>query len=84
MESITNRHGQNLSDELFKDVIEGYFKDQEARGLFRSAVGPLISSIETLTMHSLISLRQNTSHDEDNNATVTGVLSRLASLLTKW
>jgi hypothetical protein len=82
LESSTNRHGQDLLDELYKEVLEGYFKDQEARDLFRSIVGQLISSIEPLTFRSLIPLRQHGSYDEDSDATVTGILSRLGSLLS--
>ena len=82
LESSTNRHGQDLLDELYKDILEGYFKDEDAQDLFRSVVGPLITSIEPLTIHSLIPLRQHASHDKDNDATITGVLSRLGSLLS--
>ena len=82
LESSTNRHGQDLLDELYNEVLEGYFKGREARYLFRSVVGQLISSIEPLTIRSLIPLRQYGSHDEDSDAAVTGILSRLGSLLT--
>ena len=82
LESSTNRHGQDLLDELYKDVLEGYFKDQVARNLFRSVVGQLITSMEPLTVCSLITLRQHASYDEDSDAAVTGVLSRLGSLLS--
>ena len=74
--------GQDLLDELYKDVLEGYFKDQEARDLFRSVVGQLITSVEPLTIRSLIPLRQYASYDEDSDVTVTGVLSRLGPLLS--
>jgi hypothetical protein len=82
LESSTNRHGQNLLDDLYKEVLEGYFKDQDARDLFRSVVGQLITSIEPLTIRSLIPLQQHVSDDEDSDATVTGILSRLGSLLS--
>ena len=82
LEPSTNRHGQDLLDTLYKDVLEGYFTDEEARVLFRSVVGQLIASIEPLTVHSLISLRQHASCDKDSVAAVTGILSRLGSLLT--
>src|SRR6201990_56822 len=82
LEPSTNRHGQDLLDELYKDVLEGYFTDQEARVLFRSVVGPLIASIEPLTIRSLIPLRQYASYDKDSDAAVTGILSRLGSLLS--
>jgi hypothetical protein len=82
LEPGTNRHGQDLLDGLYKDVLEGYFTDQEARVLFRSVVGPLITSIEPLTIRSLIPLRQHAFYDEDGDAIVTGILSRLGSLLS--
>ena len=82
LEPSTNRHGQDLLDELYKEVLEGYFKDQEARDLFRSVVGQLITSIEPLTIRSLITLRQHGSYDKRSDAAVTGLLSRLGSLLS--
>jgi hypothetical protein len=82
LEPSTNRHGQDLLDGLYKEVLEGYFTDEEARDLFRSVVGQLIISIEPLTIRSLIPLQQHTSYDEDSDATVTGILSRLGSLLS--
>jgi hypothetical protein len=82
LEPSTNRHGQDLLDELYKEVLEGYFTDQEARVLFRSVVGQLTTSVEPLNIHSLISLRRHASCDDDNDAAVTGILSRLGSLLS--
>ena len=82
LEPSTNRHGQDLLDGLYKEVLEGYFTDEEARVLFRSVVGQLIVSIEPLTIRSLIPLQQHASYDEDSDAAVTGILSRLGSLLS--
>jgi len=82
LEPGTNRHGQDLLDELYKEVLEGYFKDPEARDLFCSVVGQLITSIEPLTTRSLIPLQQHASHDKDSDAAVIGTLSRLGSLLS--
>jgi hypothetical protein len=82
LEPSTTRHGQHLLDGLYKEVLEGYFTDEEARELFRSVVGQLITSIEPLTIRSLIPLRQHASYDEDSDAAVTGILSRLGSLLS--
>jgi hypothetical protein len=82
LEPSTNRHGQDLLDGLYIEVLEGYFTCQEARILFRSVVGQLITSIEPLTLRSLIPLRQHASYDEDTDAAVTGILSRLGSLLS--
>jgi len=77
----TNRSRQELLDKLYKDVLEWYFTDQDARVLFRSVVGPLITSIEPLSIHSLITL-QHTSLDKDYDTAITRLLSRLASLLS--
>ena len=82
LEPSTNRHGQELLDGLYKDVLEGYFDYQEARDLFRSVVGQLITSIEPLTISSLIRLRQHALYDEDSDSVVTGTLSCLGSLFS--
>ena len=82
LEPSTNRYGQDPLDGLYKDVLEGYFTDEEARALFRSVVGQLIASIEPLTFRSLIPLQQHASSDEDSDAAVTGILSRLGSLFS--
>jgi hypothetical protein len=82
LEPITDRHGQDLLDGLYKEVLEGYFNDQEARDLFRSVVGQLITSIEPLTIRSLVPLRQHGSYEDDSGTAVTGILSRLGSLLS--
>jgi hypothetical protein len=66
-------------DELYNEVLEGYFKEKETRGLFRSVVGQLITSIEPLTVRSLITLRQHASYDK---RPITGILSYLGSLLS--
>jgi hypothetical protein len=81
LELSTKRHGQDPLDELYKEVLERHFKDQEARDLFRFVVGQLITSIEPLTVRSLITLQQHAFYDEDSDAAVTGILSPLGSLL---
>jgi len=82
LEPSTNRGGQDLLDELYQEVLEGYFKDQQARDLFRSVVGQLITSIEPFTIRSLIPLRQHASYNKRSDAAVTGLLHRLGSLLS--
>jgi len=82
----TNRDGQDPLDELYKDVLEGYFTDQEARLLFRSVVGQLITSIEPLSIRSLITLRRHAGDDDDDDDddgdAVVRLLRRLGSLLS--
>ena len=51
-----NRNGQDPLDELYKEVLEGYFSDREAQILFRSAVGLLITAAEPLSIRSLTTL----------------------------
>jgi hypothetical protein len=82
LEPSTNRRGEDLLGGLYKEVLEGYFKDQETRVLFRSVVGQLVTSIEPLTIRSLIPLRQHASYSKRSDAAVTGILSRLGSLLS--
>ncbi len=81
LEPRTNRSGRDPLDDIYKTVLGGYFKNQKARDLFRSVVGPLITSIEPLSIRSLITLR-HASLDKDHDAAITGLLSRLGSLLT--
>ncbi len=73
-------------DELYKEVLEGYVTDQEARLLFHTIVGQLITAFEPLTIRSLTTLRQYAPYDDnddgdDRDAVVT-LLRRLGSLLT--
>ena len=80
-----NRDGQGPLDELYKEVLEGYLADQEAKVLFRTVVGQLLTAIEPLTIRSLTTLRQYAPYDDDDDddrdAVVT-LLRRLGSLLT--
>ena len=82
LDPSTNRNGQDPLDALYKEVLEGYFTDQETRLLFRSVLGQLITSIEPLTIRSLTTLRQHASHDDsDDRDAVVILLHRLGSLL---
>jgi hypothetical protein len=82
LKTSANRRGQDLLDKLYKEVLEGYFRDQEARDLFRSVVGLLIASFEPLTIRSVVTLRNHASHNTRSDAAVTGLLHRLGSLLS--
>jgi NACHT domain len=82
LQPSTKRRGRDPLDELYKEVLEGYFKDEEARDLFRSVVGQLITSIEPLTIRSLIPLRRHASYNKRSDVAVTGLLRRLGSLLS--
>jgi hypothetical protein len=78
-----NRDGQDPLDELYTEVLEGYFTDREARLLFCSVVGQLITSIEPLSIRSLTTLRRHADDldDEDDDAVLI-LLRRLGSLLS--
>jgi hypothetical protein len=91
----TSRGGQDPLDELYKELLEGYFTDQEARLLFRSVLGQVITSIEPLSICSLTTLRQQAAvddsddadeddddDDDDDGGAVVILLRRLGSLLT--
>ncbi|KAH9026560.1 hypothetical protein EDB84DRAFT_338491 [Lactarius hengduanensis] len=75
-----DRRGQDPLDELYKEVLEGYFTHENSRLLFRSVVGQLIASFEPLSIRSLITLRHASDHASDGDAVVT-LLRRLGSLL---
>ena len=77
-----NSRGQGPLDELYEEVLGRYFKSQEARDLFRSVVGQLITSLEPLTFRSLITLRRHASYNKRSDAAVTALLRRLGSLLS--
>ncbi len=81
LKASMNRDGQDPLDGLYKEVLEGYFTDQETRPLFRSVVGQLITSIEPLSIRSLITLRRHADDDDDGDAVVI-LLRRLSSLLS--
>src|SRR6266702_1908158 len=74
--------GQDPLDELYKEVLEGYFIYPAARLLFRSVVGQLIATFEPLSIRSLTTLRQHTSGDEDDDNAVVEMLRHLGSLLS--
>jgi hypothetical protein len=82
LDPSTNPRGQDPLDRLYEEVLGGYFKGQEARDLFRSVVGQLITSIEPLTIRTLIPLRKHISHNTLSDAAITRLLRRLGSLLS--
>jgi len=68
-------------DELYEEVLKGYFRHQGAQRLFRSVMGQLIAAFEPLSIRSLIALRQHASIRDDPES-VRRVLRRLSSLLS--
>ncbi len=77
-----DRRRQDPLDGLYKEVLEGYFTQQESRLLFQSVAGQLITSIEPLTIRSMTTLRQHASFDGDDRDAVVILLRRLGSLLS--
>ncbi len=75
-------HRQDPLDELYKEVLEGYYIHQEARLLFRSVVGQLITAFEPLSIHSLTTLRHHTPNNDDDHDSVAEMLRHLGSLLS--
>ena len=70
---------QDPLDELYKEVLEGYFIHKEGRVLFRSVVGRLITAFEPLSIRSLTTLRH---HDDEDYNSVVELLRHLGSLLS--
>ncbi len=74
--------GQDPLDELYKEVLEGYFTHPQARLLFRSVVGQLITVFEPLFIRSLTTLRGHGPNDDDDADSVVIMLRRLGSLFS--
>ncbi len=68
-------------DELYEEVLKGYFRHQGARHLFRFVMGQLITAFEPLSILSLIALLQHAADDSDPES-VLRMLRRLSSLLS--
>jgi NACHT domain len=78
-----NREG--LLDGLYKEVLEEYFKSEEAQVLFRSIMGQLLASIEPLSIETLIGLRRHAPVDDPEDSDpllVLEILGDLGSLLS--
>jgi len=70
-------------DELYEEVLKGYFRHQDARRLFCSIMGQLITAFEPLSIRSLIALHQRASiGDSSDPESISRMLRRLSSLLS--
>jgi hypothetical protein len=78
-----DHHGQGPLDELYKEVLGGYFTHERSQLLFRSVVGQLIASVEPLSLRSLTTLlRHAPSSSASTSNVVVVLLRRLGSLLS--
>jgi len=82
LKPAADHHRQDPLNELYKGVLEEYFTDEEARGLFRSVMGQLLAAFEPLSIRSLITLRRHASNDDDDSDSVVETLRFLGSLLS--
>ncbi len=83
LKPTADHHRPDPLDELYEEVLKGYFRHQEAQRLFRSVMGQLIAAFEPLPIHSLIALRQRGSIDDNSDPESIGrMLRRLSSLLS--
>jgi len=78
----TDRDRQDPLDELYKEVLGGYFTRPETRLLFRSVVGQLLTASEPLSIRSLTTLRGHALNDNDDADSVVMMLRRLGSLFS--
>jgi hypothetical protein len=82
LELPRGRDGQDPLDNLYEEVLEAYFKPQEASILFRSVMGQLLVAIEPLSVRALTALRRYAPIDDpENSRPVVELLRHLGSLL---
>jgi hypothetical protein len=76
--------GQALAPlyDLYKQVLEGYFKARIVKHRFRSVMGLLLAAFEPLSIDSLIALRQYPLGDRDVDDSVIAIVRHLGSLLS--
>ena len=76
--------GQELEPlyDLYKQVLNGYFKVDIVQHRFRSVMGQLLAAFEPLSIHSLTALRGYAHGDLDDDDSVTAIVSSLGSLLS--
>jgi len=78
-----DHHRPDPLDELYDEVLKGYFRHQGAQRLFRSVMGQLIAAFEPLSTRSLITLRQHAFIGGDSDPeSIRRMLGRLSSLLS--
>jgi AAA ATPase domain len=77
------RNREGLLDNLYEEVLNEYFKTEEAQSLFRTIMGQLFAAFESLSIESLISLRRHAPVDDpEDSEPVLEILRHLGSLLS--
>jgi NACHT domain len=82
------RDAQDPLDQLYREVLEGYFKPVAAQTLFRSVMGQLFAAMVPLSIRSLTILRQHAPKDDPDDPDpedadcVVEMLGHLGSLLS--
>ncbi len=83
LKPTADRRRPDPLDELYEEVLKGYFRHQGAQRLFRSVMGRLLAAFEPLSIRSLISLHQGASIADDSDPEpIRRMLRRLSSLLS--
>jgi NACHT domain len=68
--------------DLYKQVLEGYFKANIVQRRFRSVMGQLLAAFEPLSIHSLTTLQRYPLGDRDDDDSVIAIVGHLGSLLS--
>jgi hypothetical protein len=73
----------DLLDNLYKQVLKGYFTTPAVRHQFQSTIGPLFAAFEPLSIISLTHLRQFAPVDDpDDEESIPTIVKHLESLLS--
>ena len=82
--SADHEVGQELNPlyNLYRQVLDGYFKAKIVQRRFRSVMGQLLAAFEPLSIVSLTALRQFPLGDDDDDDSVIVIVQNLGSLLS--
>ena len=67
---------------LYKQVLEGYFKARIVKRRFSSVMGQILAALEPLSVNSLVALRRYLPGDHDVDDSVIAIVRHLGSLLS--
>ena len=79
-----NEVGRELDPlyDLYRQVLDGYFKADVVQHRFKSVMGQLLAAFEPLSIHSLTALRRFSPGDCDDDDSVTTIVQSLGALLS--